>query len=601
MTVIKDLVDEQQQLASAKTPWDKYHRDISAWVLPQTEHFDTIVNTGDASASVAAVVGFPVASERSKHIYDMTSLWGIDRLTAGLISLKTPESDFWHDLSSDDDFQVDQSHDELVALEQVRNYLFKVRSNPKSGFWPSHRAAMRSMCAYGDGWCYIAEQMGGRVPFTYEYMAIPELFPAVDSQGNPNRMYHVFAWSAAQIVDKWGDKAGGKIVDMASDPKRRHNRIQVMQGVRPRSDEKNRNFTSGAQFASFYCLPNDDILIGEGGYFEFPFSRYAWAQYGQKPFCEGPVAIALSEIQSINEMAKNELLAASMLLRPPLGTHGKNFMRLNFNPGATNPGLISGDGRPLFQALNAGIRPDFASTIMEGRRNNLREALYLNLWQVLLQDVPGETATEAMLRAQEKGEMLGPVGISLNSGLSHNIDREVSIIARKGAFAPASPLAMPETLQGRNVSPSFTSPLDRLRRMSEMTGMQQLVQFAALLQPIDPAVIARLDGDEMIEVAQAVLGAPAKSLKSRDVSAAARQQNSAATGVAQSTAAATGAGQAMESLGKGAVAGAQGAQAAQSPAFQAALANTALAAQRFRAAAPGTGTPQLPVSPGAGQ
>src|SRR5690606_31292622 len=104
------------------------------------------------------------------------------------------------------------------------------------------------------------------------------------------------------------------------------------------------------------------------------------------------------------------------------------------------------EGRPLITPLNSGVRPDFAQAIMEARRNSVRELLYLNLWQIIIQD-KDSTATEALIRAQEKGELLGPVGISLNEGLSHSTDREVGILGRKRAFDDDSPLRMPDSLK----------------------------------------------------------------------------------------------------------------------------------------------------------
>src|SRR5690606_25557713 len=142
---------------------------------------------------------------------------------------------------------------------------------------------------------------------------------------------------------------------------------------------------------------------------------------------------------------------------------------------------------------------------------------YLNLWQIIIQDRT-ETATEALIRAQEKGELLGPVGISLNEGLSHMTDREVAILGRKRAFDDDSPLAMPDSMADADVAPVFTSPLDRLRRMGEMVGMSRLVEFAMLLAGGNPEqgakIMARFDVDEMLEKAQSILGAPASSLVS---------------------------------------------------------------------------------------
>lgn len=562
MAMINDLLDEQRTLATARSRWETYWRQVSMWVLPQTDEFDSLINSGSSASPIMAVMGTPVAAERSKFVYDMTSLWAIDRLAAGLISLKTPESDFWHELNSDDEFGYKANYEEKVALERLRDYQFKIRANPMSGFWPSHKAAVKSMCAFGDGWQFIEELHGQRTPWLYQFMQLPELYPAVGPDGQPNRMFRVFSWTAQQIATKWPEQAGTKVIDMANDPKKRHERVRVMHAVRPRNDEmRNRVGLRGAEFASWYCLPDDKHIIGEGGFWEFPFSRYAWSNIGQRPFSEGPVAFAIAEIQSLNELAKNELLAVQQVMRPALATHGKNFTRINLNAGAVNPGLISGDGRPLFAALNAGVRPDLAQAVMEARRAGLRESLYLNLWQVLVADADEETATKSMIKAQEKGEMLGPVGISLNEGLSHNVDREVGILSRKGAFAAGSPLAMPESLLKREVNPAFTSPLDRLRKISQIIGAQRMIEVALVLEQAQPGTVARLDTDEILELAQHVYGAPQKTLRDRETGDAAKQQNAAVMGMAANTEALRAGGEAARAVGEGAVAADAGVRA----------------------------------------
>src|SRR5690606_23967449 len=218
--------------------------------------------------------------------------------------------------------------------------------------------------------------------------------------------------TAYQVFQEFGDKAGDRIRTMANDPKQRHTRVRLLHAVRPREDSQRATLgTRGAKFASFYLLPDDPHLIGEGGFWEFPFVRYAWSNHGQRAYCEGPVAICLAEIQTLQEMAKNELIASQTMIRPAYATHGKNFGRLNLNPGAVNPGLINGAGQQLFAPLTSGARPDFAQAVSEQRRSAVREMLYLNLWQILVSDQrsPEETATRSMIRAQEKGDMLGPV------------------------------------------------------------------------------------------------------------------------------------------------------------------------------------------------
>lgn len=571
--IVKQTVDEFTTLANARSAWEKYWRSVAMYVLPHTANFDTLFSTQPTQA-INSVVDSPISSEKAKQVYDMTSLWGIERLSAGLLTLKTPESNTWHDMSVDVDFGYEPSHSEKVALEKLRNYLFKMRANPRSNFWSAHKSAMRSMCAFGDGWLFVEELTGERTPMRYEYLPLTRLFPAMGPHGNPNRMFRTFSWSAVQILEKWPHCiANEKLKAAANNQQQKHDRFTVLHAVRPRSDvdRYGKIGAAGGEYSSYYCLPDESYEIAEGGYYEFPFVRYAWNNTGVSPFSEGPVAIALGEIKSLQEMAKNELLSTQMLLRPPIATYGKNFQRINFNAGAVNPGLINGDGRPLFAPINSGVRPDFAKEVMQYRRGNLREMLYLNLWQIML-DERDKTATEALIRAQEKGELLGPVGISMNSGLSALVDREVGILGRKEAFKEGAPLAMPESLQGRDVAPSFTSPLDRLRRTGELVAIQRLVEITTGLAQIKPEIVNRINADEAVELAQEILGAPVSVLVDREEAGKVTDAMAASANAAQTGQAALMSGQAAKAMGEGAMAATQGAEAvAASPVAQKAL------------------------------
>lgn len=569
MSIVKDLKDEFQSISTARMPWERHWRAIAMYVLPQTEDFNSILNASTASA-INAVTSTPMAADKSKDLYDMTSLWAIERLSAGILSLKTPETESWHNMGVDSYFGEETTHDEDIALERLRNYLFKVRANPNSGFWGSHRAAIKSMCAFGDGWQFIEEMQGdGRKrPFSYEFLPLPQCYPMVDARGRPDRMYRPLRWSAYQAAVKLGfEKCPTKVVDMANDPTRRHQMTTVMHCVLPRDDgdRAGKIGNKGAAFQSHYIFPEDDHHCGESGFYEYPFVRYAWSNSGNKPFSEGPIAYALGELKSLQEMAKNELIASATALRPAFATAGKNFVKMNFNPGANNPGLVTPEGKPLFAPLNNGARPDFAQAVLEVRRNSVREMLYLNLWQIILQD-KNDTATAALIKAQEKGEMLGPVGLSLNEGLSFMVDREVGILGRKNAFDDGSPLAMPDSIADRDVSPVFNSPLDRLRRMGELVGMQRMIEFAMLMAGGDPAaaakIMARFDIDEMLDAAREVLGAPVKMLTGKDEANEQRGQQDQMSQMMTALTAMKGGGDAAKAVGEGAGAMAMGTEQA---------------------------------------
>lgn len=562
MTTATDYIDEHQGLANLRIGWETHWREISAYVLPQVDTFSSMFG-GNGHAAINGVVSTPVSARRSKDLYDMTSLWGIDRLAAGLLSLKTPESQLWHGLGTDDMFGEEMSYEEKVATERLNKYLFKVRSNPKSGFWNAHRPAIKSMCAFGTGWIMILEKEGrdARTPYEYTYIPITELYAGTATNGQVNRGYRAFAWTFEQIVRHFGaDNVPKQFVVYANDKEQKHKTAKILHCVRPRSDPGREPGTKGSEFVSQYVLPDESALVGpESGFFEFPFVRYSWSNNGLSPYSEGPISFAIGELRSLQEMAKNEVIASQLAVRPAYGVAGKNFVKLNLNPGMAIPGMVTPDGKPLFQAFNGGNRPDFAMEVIRTRRESIREMLYLNLWNILLDPSNEKTATEAMIRAQEKGEMLGPVGISMSEGLSTMVDREIGILGRKRAFDDESPLAMPESMANRDVSPTFTSPLDRLRRMGELVGMQQLIQFVGLLAQAKPDIVERLDPDEMLETAQEILGAPVKSLRDREAAAPARDQLANMQQTMGMLATLKGAGDAAKSVGDGAQAAAAGA------------------------------------------
>jgi hypothetical protein len=220
--------------------------------------------------------------------------------------------------------------------------------------------------------------------------------------------------------------------------------------------------------------------------------------------------LALSEIKSLQLMGKSELRAFGQWTDPPLGMPNDGVMnRPNLNPRAINPGAVGPDGslrvRPILTAQN----PDFAEKVMEVRRAAVKETLYINLFQTLIKN-PEMTATEAMIRSNEKGELLGPAGGKIQAALSTMVDRELSILTRRGIFRPNSPLAPPASLQGTALSVKMTSPLDRMRRANEGVGTTQLLNVALPMVKVQPNILDNFDLDKTLRLLREIFGAPAE-------------------------------------------------------------------------------------------
>ncbi len=128
------------------------------------------------------------------------------------------------------------------------------------------------------------------------------------------------------------------------------------------------------------------------------------------------------------------------------------------------------------------------------------------------------TATEALIRQEEKGQLLGQSGSIIQPGFASNLDRELSILEAKGLYAEDSRFLPPESLSGKTVRPTFTGLLDILRKAAESRDADMVVQSAVQLATAsqDPSVMDNIDSDEYIRIKKDASRAPQKLLRSRD-------------------------------------------------------------------------------------
>lgn len=582
MSLVTDLLDRLRVLQNDRQVWLAHWLDIARYVLPDAERFDqmfaTVGPTGtvlDGRAAVDTVVNEPIGARRSREIYDTTSLWAVDRGAAGTLALVTPQSATWHDLATDDPLGADATDDEQRFYERLRDYLFRTRGNPRSGFWTGQKSALRCVWAFGTAVLYIEESDRGiGSPISYRYVPLSECHLGTDFEGNVDTNFRLFQRSAQQCVEKWGSAVSAKTQQMADDPKRKDQLVTILHAVYPRNEKGSYGNTNRDNpFASCIVEIGEKKLIGESGFWEFPYRVDHWQRNNPGPYSEGPISLALAEVKSLNMLAKQELLGVQQWVNPPLGTSDDSLPRLNLNPRAINPGYVTADGKPLAVPIVTTQRPDFARTVLDARREQISEVTYLNLWQTILDSQREQTAYEVMVKAAEKGDMLGPVGTSLQTGLSFMVDREVAILARRGAFHPGSPLAAPVTLRGKNVAPVFTSPLDKMRRMPQLQGMTQLATIVTQVSQSHPDIADKIEWDEFVDEAADILSVPRKVMTPPDKLAAMRQAKQIQGAAAQSIATAHAAGAAAQQ-------GAAGAQAlADSPAASAILQKLAIGGQ----------------------
>jgi hypothetical protein len=445
-------------------------------------------------------------------------------------SLTTPQSDKWHGLAADDTFAIDPTDEEKEYFEKYRDYLFTVRYDPRSGFVNMHQRALRATVALGNGVGFIEDAMGAggiEVPYTYRYLPITKCWIEQNKQGNTDSLDFLENISARVMMQRWGEAVSAKVKEYAADPAKQYQTFPVLHSVYPQTDRRPGAMGIAAgECASAYIEMETRHVIRAGGFHEFPFVVYAWNQ-SDIAYSESALMFALAEVKALQAMGKTGLRVHQMMADPPLAVaHDGIKQRMNFNPRAVNFNMMTAEGKPLVAPIHTAQLPQVFNEFVQGKREMVENALYLRLFAILVQN-PQMTATEAMIRANEKGELLGPAGSRIQATMGQMVDRETAILGRYGVYEEGTALTPPRSLGGRSFGAKMTSPLDRIRRASELIGIRQSLDIVLPLAQTKPEVMDNFDGDEIARISVEVTGAPQRILLRREEVAATREQRAA--------------------------------------------------------------------------
>lgn len=530
MGIADEIMRMQQQMAVERYYWEATWRDVVTLCMPYASHKYEL-NGMNIASSLTGTAQQPQAAQRSKEIFDATAAWSLDRLNAGMESLIAPRAQKWHAFSLDDPFSPDPTDLEEEWLDRLRDYHFTARYDAKSNFALANQKAIRGACGLGTGILYLEENIGRRgidtvkVPFFYRSIPVVETYLGIDAYDDVDKCIRVFELTAraaegyfSQEGDSLPEKVKSALTNKPDQP------FTFIHCVMPREEAgEHKDKRRHQPYASFWLEVESRHLIRSSGFFTFPYQVMWWDQTDGSPYGQSPVMAALSEIKMLQVMGKTVAQVSQQMIKPPMATmRGIYNQRLNLNAGAVNAGMLDEQGRLLAQPIIQAQNPTFAERLIEAKRLSVRESMYINLFQTMV-DNPQMTATEALLRANEKGELLGPAGAKIETGIAGAIDREVDIVQRKGAFEQGSPLEPPSSVGGKNVGVKFTGPLARMRRMAEMQGIERVLQMATVVGEYDRSTLMKIDGDETLELTREINGAPRKMFKRDELVAEQRQ------------------------------------------------------------------------------
>lgn len=536
-----EILREQSQLASERSNFDSQWREIAERVRPEQNLFQSERSPG---------------LKLNDKIFDSTAQLALPKYSAACQSMIAPATQKWHGLDIDDE-ELNDCTDTKRWCEALTNLLFRLRYTPRANFQGQFGEVVMDQGAFGTGILFTDELMpkwtlqgssGGG--FRYKSLPLSECFMAEDAYGTINRLHRRF-----QLT---GDQAVGLLKSLGANPdslpasiKRAAelhttDKFWFVHAVKPNPDRKGTPLHwRGMAYWSCYVCEEGRSIVSEGGFRVFPFAVARAETAPREVYGRGPAMKVLQTIKGLNEMKKTVLRAAHMVTSPALLLADDGALGVNLRPNALNYGALDGNGNALVKPLLTGGKVEIGMEMMNAEREAINDAFYVTLFRILV-DEPQITATEAMLRAQEKGQLLAPPMGGMQSSLcGPTIEREIDILTAAGKLPP-----MPEKLQeyfdaGGEWKVRYQAPLNLAQRAGEGIGILNTIQGIAPIAQIDPSVMKVIKTKETVRHLWELNGGPMKLLNSEeemaaiedsDGQAAAAQQLLAAAPVAASSA-----------------------------------------------------------------
>lgn len=446
----------------------------------------------------------------TEKIYEMTAALALEKGAASLEAFLTPRTSRWHTLVASND-KLNEMASVKRWFEEATDVLFKWRNAPYSRFYGQVHEVWKSNLAYGNACLLVEERPEGGV--VYRQIHVGSAWIDVDHNGIVDTIYREYELTARAACKRWGDSAPRCAKDaLHQNPFTKHTYLTV---VRP-SDKYKAGIKTSMAYEALEISCEDESVLESGGFHELP---YIWTRYTVSPhedYGRGPAMMVLPDIKTLQEMQRAFMRAGHKVADPPLlvaddGVLGRGSKRIRISPGGINVGGLDAQGNPKIMPLQTGARLDLSEGMMENLRDNIREALGVDLFDVLIRDRVQMTATEVLERQKEKGQLLTPVvGRQQSELLGPLIEREIKIAIRQGQLPP-----MPDELveaQGE-YEIEYESSATRMQKSDEILGLQRAVEVMMPWIEADPTLLKMWKSNKVTRHVNQTLGVPSKLVR----------------------------------------------------------------------------------------
>lgn len=486
-----------ENLKKKRTNYDSLWQEIAMFCDPKNAYFTVNRTPGDNTPTLAKT--------------DDTFQSCLPMFASIVTSILCPQVYKWHTMR----FRNDAIQASFGAfLEAQNDTVFSYRYNSNSGFVTAVHEAWMQAATYGH--CILSvtpDKVHKRL--NYQCLPVKEFYIDKNASGLIDTLYRKVEYTYRNLRGMFPNYMPERYKD-SQDTRWLDEKMELIQVVEP-SQTKSKEFD--VVYIDMKCreiiekktMPIMPIVCGRNMVYSDSDDPYGFSQ----------AMCVLPSIKALNALRFNEIKVSDLMARQTF-LAGDDVVNPNqVMSGGIIHGGIDQDGRPMVAQLQYQGTVYPLDKEVEKYQQTIREVLFVSLY-LTYQQTQSRSATDAMIKANEKMSLLAPIADRLaREVIAPMIDLEMYWLDQMNLL-PEAPDALKQAQANAGERAKFDiifdNPILKSQKSDAAMGIQQLAQFVAQMAQMDGGEsLDLLNTEAAIRELQNILNVPAQVVSTPEV------------------------------------------------------------------------------------
>lgn len=493
-----------RSLKTKRTNYDSLWQEIALLCDPKHAYFTVNRNPGDKTNTLAKV--------------DDTFQSCLPMFASIITSILCPQVYKWHSMKFRNDL-VQQKYGAFLDAQNDTVYSYRYKTN--SGFVTAIHECWMSAATFGH--C-ILSVTPDRVHKCLNYQSLPikEFYIDKNASGLIDTLYRKVEYTYRNLHDLF-PKYVPKCAENAQDNRWLDKKLELLQVVEPSQSESKKYDVvyidlNEREIIEKKVMSINPLICGRNMVYTDCDDPYGFSQ----------AMMVLPSIKALNSLRFNEIKISDLMARQTF-LAGDDVVNPNqVMSGGIIHGGIDENGRPLVAQLQYQGTVYPLDKEIEKYQQTIRDVLFVSLY-LTYQQTQSRSATDAMLKANEKTNLLAPVADRLaREVIAPMIELEMYWLDQMNLL-PEPPEDLKEAIKNSGENAEFDiifdNPILKSQKSDAAQGIQQLAAFIfQMAQGDNGESLDLLNKDSAIRHLQDILNVPADVLNDPETIQQLKQQ-----------------------------------------------------------------------------